>query len=118
MICTLLIACRSATSVPANIIKLDVMKALMWDIAQAEAYATQYVAVDTTKKLKDETLVIYQKVFTLYKTTTEDFETSLKYYEAHPPKHQILMDSLVQYATRMKEKDQQKRFQSPVKNFH
>lgn len=114
MLCTVLIACQSATSVPPDVIKLNTMKALMWDIAQAEAYANQYIVADTTKKLKAETLVLYQKVFALYKTTKEDFETSLKYYETHPPKNKILLDSLVQYATRMKEKDQQKRFASPI----
>ena len=90
------------------------MKALMWDIAKVEAYATQYIAVDTTKKLKAETLMLYQKVFALYKTTKEDFERSVKYYEMHPPQQKILLDSVVQYATRSKEADQQKRFASPI----
>jgi hypothetical protein len=108
-------ACRSATSVPANIIKLNTMKALMWDIAQAEAYANQYLITDSTKNLKTETLSLYQKVFALYKTNKETFETSLKYYEANPPKNKILLDSLMQYATRMKERDQQKIYASPMK---
>ena len=111
----MLIACRSDTSVPANVIKLNTMKALMWDIAQAEAYANQYIVADTTKKVKQETLVLYQKMFALYKTTKEAFETSLKYYEANPTKNKILLDSVVQYATRMKERDQQKRYASPIK---
>ncbi len=114
MFCCVLFACQSATSVPKNIIKLNVMKALLWDIAQAEAYANFYVVADTTKKLKTETLLMYQKVFALYKTTKEDVETSIKYYETHPVKHQILLDSLVQYANRMKEKNQQMRYATPV----
>ena len=111
----MLAACQSATSVPKNIIKLNVMKSLLWDVAQAESYANAYVAADTTKKLKTETLVIYQKIFALYQTTKEDFETSMKYYETHPAKHQILLDSLVQYASRMKEKYQQMKYASPLK---
>lgn len=90
------------------------MKELMWDIAQAEAYANQHIAIDTTKKIKPETLVLYQKVFALHKTNKENFVASIKYYEAHPPKHKILLDSLLQYATRMKEKDQQTRYSKPI----
>lgn len=112
--CIILSACRSAISVPPSIIKLNDMKALMWDIAQVEAYANQRISGDTTKNLKAETLVLYQKVFALYKTTKEDFDTSLKYYETHPPKHKILLDSLFQYGTRMKEIDQRSRYMKPM----
>lgn len=112
--CIILAACQSTTTVPKGIIQLNAMKELMWDIAQVEGYATQHIANDSTKKLKDETLVLYQKVFALHKTTKENFVTSIKYYEVHPPKHKILLDSLLQYATRMKEKDQQTRYSKPV----
>ena len=109
-----MIACRSASSVPAGIIELNSMKEIMWDVAQIEAYANLYIAGDSTKKVKPATLALYQKIFALHKTTKEKFAASISYYQSHPPQHKILLDSLVQYATRMKEKDQQKRYSKPL----
>lgn len=88
----------------------------MWDIAQAESYANQYIVRDSAKDLKKETLVLYQKVFALHKTNKEQFSESLKYYESHPEIHKVLLDSLLGYANRMKDSAVAKKYATPIIN--
>ena len=107
-------ACNSATSVPSGVIAINPMKELMWDIAQVESYANQHIARDSTKNLKKETLNLYQQVFAIHKTTKEQFTESISFYEKHPETHKILMDSLMQYASRRKDSAFQRSFTKPT----
>lgn len=105
----LIVACQSKVAVPKDIISLNDMKLLMWDIAQADAYSTQYVARDSAKNIKAETIKLYQQVFALHKTDKNQFVKSIKYYEANPEKQKILLDSLLQYANRVKSQERSTR---------
>jgi hypothetical protein len=102
-VCLLMGACRSPADVPSGILPLNAMKELMWDVAQAEAYANQITSRDSSKNLKTVTLNLYQQVFSVHKTDKEQFASSVKYYELHPETNRILLDSLLQYATRQKD---------------
>lgn len=111
---TLIIAaCNSATKVPAGVIAINPMKELMWDIAKVETYANQHIARNSTKNVRNETLNLYQQVFAIHKTSKEQFTESIKYYEAHPEKHKVLLDSLLQYASREKDTALRKSFIKP-----
>ena len=90
------------------------MKTVMWHIAEAEAYANQHIVRDTTKNLRNETNVLYQKVFALHKTNKEQFAESLKYYESHPEIHKILLDSLMNYANRIKDSSMKSQYATPT----
>ncbi|RZK30637.1 MAG: DUF4296 domain-containing protein [Hymenobacter sp.] len=114
LVASIFTACNSATSVPKGIIAINPMKELMWDVAQVEAYATQHITRDSTKNIKTETLTLYQQVFALHKTSKDQFTQSIKYYEAHPEKQKILLDSLMQYATRQRDTALQRSFMKPV----
>ncbi len=106
--------CNSANSVPSGVLAINPMKEVMWDIAQVETYATQHISRDSTKNLKKETLNLYQQVFAIHKTTKEQFTESIKYYEKHPEKHKVLLDSLMQYASRQKDSALQRSFIKPA----
>ena len=118
LVAIILVACNAATRVPEGVIAMNPMKELLWDIAQVEAYATQHIARDSTKNIKAETLNLYQQVFALHKTSKEQFMGSINYYETHPEKQKILLDSLAQYGTRQRDTALRKSFMktaAPVK---
>jgi hypothetical protein len=64
---------------------------------------------DTSRQKKDTlnlkvlTTQAFQQVFDFYHITKEEFYKSYRYYEEHPDKNSILMDSLSAYAGRQRE---------------
>ena len=56
-----------------------------------------------TVSLKLLSTQAFQQVFDLYHITKEEFYKSYRYYEEHPDKNNILMDSLSAYATRQRQ---------------
>ncbi len=79
------------------------MKAVMWDVIQADEFANLSIAKDSTKNLKQETLKLYSKVFAMHKISNEEFERSYYYYRQHPIKEKELLDSLQNYGNKMRE---------------
>src|SRR5579872_6629418 len=88
-------ACSKKGRVPRDVLPLDKMAALVWDMAQADQYASLYLAKDSAKiDVKAETLRLYEEVFRLHHVTREDFRRSYGYYLDHPELDQILFDSV------------------------
>ena len=66
--------------------------------------------IQDTAALKKDTMSLkllstqaFQQVFDLYHITKEEFYKSYRYYEEHPDKNNILMDSLSAYANRQRQ---------------
>ncbi len=79
------------------------MKAVMWDVIQADEFANLSIAKDSSKNLKQEILKLYSKVFAMHKISNEDFERSYYYYRQHPDKEKELLDSIQTYGNKMRE---------------
>ena len=58
------------------------------------AYVTDHIIKDTTKDQKNESIILYEKVFRIHSTTSEAFKKSLTFYESHPDLLKPIADSL------------------------
>jgi len=67
----------------------------MFDMIQADQYAKQFLAKDSSKiNVKEETIKLYQQVFQIHHITKSEFEKSYQYYLAHQDLYKIMFDSL------------------------
>ena len=109
LIC-LLAACRSPNKIPNDIIGIDKMKFIVWDMIRAGALAENQYGKDTGKaKLKSSDMLkfknveLFQQVFIVHKISKDQFYKSYRYYEEHADKNKILMDSVSAYANRQRQ---------------
>ncbi len=108
-----LYACTSSDrTIPSDVIPLNEMKLLVWDMMQAGELADVYKENDTTEIL-DTTTQIYKQVLTLHKTDKQKFYNSFAYYEDHPLLNKQLFDSVLAYGNRQREGRFKKRMQLP-----
>lgn len=87
-----IISCQS--SVPKNVLPPAKMQEVMWDMMQADAMAEYYAVRDSALSELQRHVNYYQDVLTLHKISKEDFKTSLSYYQNHPSKLKVILDSL------------------------
>lgn len=94
-------ACTSEDKkIPKDILPLNKMKLIVWDMTQAGEYAMYLQDKDTTKK--KYTTVYLTEVLKLYKINKDDFFKSFKYYQSHPILNKQLFDSVSAYAQRQR----------------
>jgi hypothetical protein len=86
--------------IPKDILPLNKMKLIVWDMTQAGEYALYLQQKDTTKRKYTTTYLT--EVLKLYKINKEDFFKSFKYYQSHPILNQQLFDSVSAYAQRQR----------------
>jgi len=140
-------ACSSPNKIPEDVIGIDSMKFIVWDLIQAgklaqieyeknnqpiyrkgnpitknripfkpnkqlrdSNYKKDSVSVTDTFSRKKDTISFkllatqaFQQVFAIHHITREGFYKSYRYYEEHPDKNNILMDSLAAYAARKRQ---------------
>src|SRR5689334_17033833 len=92
-------ACKSPNKIPDDIISIDKMKMIVWDMTQAGAFSENKFG-KYRDSLKIKTTEMFQQVFAIYGITKDEFYKSYRYYEGHPDKNKILMDSVSAYASR------------------
>ena len=97
----LAIGCRS-TSKP--LLGIDSMKVVMWDMLRADELYTRITLKDSLAKRRREDIRLYEEVFAAHKITRGYFDSSYKYFAAHPVQYKILIDSLDAFATRERSK--------------
>jgi hypothetical protein len=86
----------------SSIIPLTDMKVIVWDMLNADSWSAQTAMRDTTGKLSKQNVLWYQQIFRQHDITKEQFYKSYGYYESHPDKMKILIDSVEAYGTRTK----------------
>jgi hypothetical protein len=102
--------CADKEKVPSGILPLSKMQTVMWDMIQADQYATLSIAKDSIGKdsvakrtaVKAETLKLHEEVFRLHDVSREEFRKSYQYYLDHPELNQRLFDSLMSQGTRLR----------------
>ena len=107
VMCLLLWSCTG--DMPKNVMPIDTMKFVMYDVLSAQEMAQLIVDAKDTTATKNKTFELYQQVFAIHKITREDFDRSFKFYEAHPDKIKILFDSVTAYGNRKKNEIYMKR---------
>jgi Domain of unknown function (DUF4296) len=94
-------ACKSPNKIPDDIMGIDKMKFIVWDMIQAGAFSENKFS-KSPDTLKIKTIELFQQVFAIHGISKEEFYKSYRYYEEHPDKNKILMDSVSAYATRQR----------------
>ena len=98
----LLFSCSTKdTKIPKEIMAIDSMKTIVWDMIHAGAYATYLKESDTTKKTSFNTAYM-AAVLKLHKISKQDFFKNFSYYQQHPALNKLLFDSINAYAERQR----------------
>lgn len=77
-----------------DILSQEKMREVMWDMIRADQYVTDYLARDSTRNKKEESVKLYEQIFHLHKITTAQFRASLAYYSSQPDLFRPIIDSL------------------------
>lgn len=96
-------SCRLSSS-RNEIIGIDSMKSIMWDMIRADEYYLRIIAKDTLAIKKKVNIRLYEEVFSIHHTSKKQFDDSYKYYAAHPDQYKRLVDSLDAFSYREKNK--------------
>jgi len=99
LLCILLFSCRNNHT---SILSIAEIKPVIWDMLNADNWYLQASLMDTAFKKKKANIVFYDKIFKQYDITREQFYKSYSYYELHPERMRILMDSVEAYGAREK----------------
>ena len=95
-------SCGGKNTIPSGILKPEKMQLILFDVLRADAFAFEFIKRDTTKKPEVENIKLQQQIFTIHKTTKQEFYKSYDYYKTHPALMQPLLDSIINKATREK----------------
>lgn len=96
-----LIACGGdEKKIPKDILPINQMKFIVWDLIQSGEYAKSFIEKDTSKK--NINTAYLAAALKLHKISKEDFFKSFNYYQAHPLLNQELFDSITSYAQRQR----------------
>jgi hypothetical protein len=87
-----------------EILPLDTMKVVMWDLMNAEEWNNVIITKDTTLRKSKNNLKLYQQVFFIHHLSKEQFYNSYRYYEQRPDKMKVLVDTLSSFAEKQKSK--------------
>jgi hypothetical protein len=74
------------------------------DLMNAEQWNNFIIIKDTTLRNSKNNLKLYQQVFLVHHVNKDQFYYSYQYYEQHPDRMKILLDSLTTFAERQKSK--------------
>src|SRR5690348_8704583 len=105
-------SCQSP--VPKNVLPPAKMQSVMWDLMQADAMAEYYAAKDSALSDLAKHVNNYQNVLALHKISKEDFKRSLSYYQGHPSKLKVILDSLQAFTERTQPADTTKKRNHPA----
>jgi hypothetical protein len=91
-------------STKTQVLPLDTMKVVIWDLMNAEEWNNLAIVKDTALRKSKNNLKLYQQVFFIHHLSKEQFYYSYQYYEQQPDKMKILVDTLSAFAERQKDK--------------
>jgi hypothetical protein len=86
-----------------KVIAIPQMKLVMWDVITADEWMKRQFPTDTIVDSTKKNIALYNKIFSLYKLTKEDYYSSYDYYKNHPNEMKILLDSLAAFGTRKRD---------------
>jgi hypothetical protein len=101
LIITAFYACSSGdTKIPKDVLPVNKMKQIIWDLTQAGSYASYLKDKDTS--VKHLNTMYMAEVLKMYHISKDDFFKSFKYYQADPSLNKVLFDSVSAYAQRQR----------------
>ena len=115
LIVLLLTRCSQANSIPGDIIPLDKMETILWQLMQTDEFTTYVIVKDSIKNLDKERIKLYNQVFELNKTNKDAFKKSYQYYMNHPEMGKVMFDSIAVRANRLREEAYKPKEETPAK---
>lgn len=88
-----LMACNSADKRNTRIDQKQ-MPTIIWHLIMADDFYARQSIIDSNWRLQKKNIDLYQKVFSLHHTTSDQFYFTMDYYEKHPVEFKELMDSV------------------------
>lgn len=85
---------------PREILPVDSMKIIVWNLIEAGDYATSLKEKDTTIKSLDTKY--FSEVLKLHHLNKDNFFKSFNFYQTHPYFNNVLFDSINAYASRQR----------------
>ena len=98
----LFVGCSTGRTVPGDIIPIEKMETIIWQIAQSDEYANTLLNRDPTKKASTEKMKVYQQVCALNDVTISDFKKSYQFYLDHPDITKLMFDSISARSSRLR----------------
>jgi len=86
--------CIQDKKIPKDVLPQNEMRKIMWDLMRADAYVANFIMKDSTRNQKEESAILYEKIFDIHSTTSETFKKSLAFYESRPDLFKAISDSL------------------------
>jgi hypothetical protein len=86
--------CIQDKKIPKDVLPQNEMRKIMWDLMRADAYVANFIMKDSTRNQKEESAILYEKIFDIHSTTRETFKKSLVFYEGRPDLFKAISDSL------------------------
>ncbi len=102
--CVLLGTACKFSSGKQRLLPVDTIKLIMWDLLKADELYIRINIKDSTAVKRKENIRMFEEIYAIHHVTKGQFDSSFKYYEAHPIVFKQLIDSLDAYATREKYK--------------
>lgn len=90
----------SSSGIPGNVLPPEKIQPIIFDLLRADEYVNNFTLRDTLLKREKEAVKLYEQVFQIHKVSAEEFYKSYKYYQAHPDKNKVLIDSLNAFVNR------------------
>jgi hypothetical protein len=107
VVCVFMACTPSDKRIPKDIMPVNKMKLIVWDMIQAGAYASYLKENDTSTKRINTAYMA--EVLKLHKIGKDEFFKNFNFYEAHPVLNKELFDSVSAYAQRQRPEIYKKR---------
>jgi hypothetical protein len=85
-----------------DVLPFDSLKVIVWDLLNAEEFNNVLITKDSTLRNSKNNLKLYQQVFYIHHISKEQFYNSYEFYQEHPDRFKLLMDSVATYAPRQR----------------
>ena len=93
-----IIGCNAGNDMPEGILPPQKMQHVMWDMIQADGFASY--SLDTMMRKPAKRMELYRTVLNTHKLSQEAFQKNIHFYESRPDLLKIVLDSLQQMALR------------------
>ena len=107
-------SCKSKHTT-GDILPIDSMKLVMWDMMRADELAINQGVKDTGRNRKVYNIELYREVLSIHHLTKEQFYQSYHFYLSRPDLNKILIDSLNNYAERKRNQQYEQKKTAPPK---
>ncbi len=99
------LACKNTSASGSEILSKDTMRAVLWEMFEADAYNETRAATDTNFRHDSAFATLYTDIFRIHHVTREQFQDSYDYYMLHPEVLRGMIDTLTDRTNRALQKN-------------